>query len=417
MKKLINISEFKHKALHWANQFEVCCFLDSNGYKDKYSAFDFSVACGVQNECLATEMDSFKKLEAFQMLHKNWLFGMFSYELKNEVEKLASKNIDHLQFPNLYFFLPKFLIICKNGQVEVILGDEKIVNEINNFEQPRSVKPQNLTLTARIDKRQYLKTIDKLQEHIAKGDIYEINFCQEFFAEHAHINPVECFEKLNQLSPNPLAGYFKIYDKFILSASPERFLCKLEDKLIAQPIKGTSKRYENPLEDKEAKLNLQTNEKERAENVMIVDLTRNDLTKVCEKGSVKVEELFEVYSFPQVHQMISTVTGSCNKETTLVEIIKKTFPMGSMTGAPKLSAMLLIEEYERTKRGIFSGSIGYVTPENDFDFNVVIRTVLYNATAKHLSFQVGGAITFLSDPEKEYEECLLKASAMFSILK
>ena len=403
--------------MHWANQFEVCCYLDSNGYHDKYSAFDFAIACGVQSECIGNSLHSFEQLKEFQAIQSNWLFGLFSYDLKNEVEALESNNIDQLEFPNLYFFLPKNLIICKNGRVEVVLGDEKIIDDINNFNLSLNTNEEQISLKNRLEKQRYLNTVEKLQEHIAKGDIYEINFCQEFFAENASINPLACFTRLNQLSPNPFAGYFKIYDKFILSASPERFICKRAQKLVAQPIKGTAKRHKNAIIDEQIKLNLQADEKERAENVMIVDLTRNDLTKVCKKASVCVEELFEIYSFPQVHQMISTITGVCDSEKNPVEIIEYTFPMGSMTGAPKLRAMELIEKYELTKRGIFSGSIGYISPDNNFDFNVVIRTILYNSTTKYLSIQVGGAITFLSEAEKEYEECLLKASAMFRVLK
>ncbi|MGY3054097.1 para-aminobenzoate synthetase component 1 [Pedobacter sp. UYEF25] len=412
----MNISVFKEKALLWANQFEVCCFLDSNGYQDQYSEFDFAIACGVQKECIDSSCQSFKKLEEFNDLNNNWLFGLLSYDLKNEVEKLESNNVDRLKFPTLYFFLPKYLIVFKDGQLDVVLGDEKIIDDINKLSSSPKIYEKQIELECRLAKHKYIETVENLREHIIKGNIYEINFCQEFFAENASINPADCFTRLNQLSPNPFSGYFKIYDKFILSASPERFLCKRIDKLIAQPIKGTARRYKNIIEDNKAISDLQTNIKEKAENVMIVDLTRNDLTKICKKGSIEVEELFAVYSFPQVHQMISTVTGSFDEKKDFIDIFKNTFPMGSMTGAPKLRAMELIEKYESTKRGIFSGSIGYITPDNNFDFNVVIRTILYNSTAKYLSVQVGSAITFLSEAEREYDECLLKAEAMFSVL-
>ena len=153
-------------------------------------------------------------------------------------------------------------------------------------------------------------------------------------------------------------------------------------------------------------------DKDRSENVMVVDLVRNDLSKVCEEGTVKVDELYGIYSFPQVHQMISTVSGELKKNISFTEIIKATFPMGSMTGAPKKRVMELIEQYEKTKRGIFSGCLGYISPNGDFDFNVVIRSIMYNASSNYLSFQAGSAITFYSDPEKEWEECLLKAEAI-----
>ena len=417
LKTLTKISEFKQKALHWASQFDVCCFLDSNGYPDKYGKFDFAIAIGASAECIVKAQNALSQLENFSKLHKTWLFGFLGYDLKNEIEALESKNDDSLGFPPLYFFVPEYLIISKNNAIEVILGNKTVLNEIYSTKLPPKKEIQQIILKNRLSETDYLKKVESLKQHITKGDIYEVNFCQEFFAENAYIDPVGCFERLKQISPNPFSGYFKIYDKFILSASPERFIAKRKTKLIIQPIKGTAKRSKNAFEDEQLKFNLQANVKERAENVMIVDLSRNDLTKVCENASVQVEELFKIYSFPQVHQMISTVSGNCNPNLDLVDVIKGTFPMGSMTGAPKLRAMELIEKYESTKRGAFSGSIGYITPENDFDFSVLIRSILYNANARYLSFQVGGAITFLSDPKNEYQECLLKASALFETLK
>jgi para-aminobenzoate synthetase component 1 len=195
--------------------------------------------------------------------------------------------------------------------------------------------------------------------------------------------------------------------------SPERYLKKEGKTILSQPIKGTAKRYpDNPELDLKNLNALKDSEKERAENIMVVDLVRNDLSKICEHGSVHVDELCKVYSFPQVHQMISTVSGTLRDDVQFSDAVKATFPMGSMTGAPKKKVMELIERYEKSKRGLFSGSIGYITPYNDFDFNVVIRSVLYNAATRYLSFHTGSAITFSSDPEKEYEECLLKAAAI-----
>ncbi|WP_316933289.1 anthranilate synthase component I family protein [Pedobacter lusitanus] len=268
-----------------------------------------------------------------------------------------------------------------------------------------------------MDRKTYLSKVNELREHIARGDIYEVNFCQEFFAENAAINPYEVYLNLNKLSPTPFSGFFKLHGKYILSASPERFLCKRGEQLISQPIKGTAKRSHNQIEDELIKTALKNNLKEQAENVMIVDLVRNDLTKSAIRGTVKVNELFGIYSFPQVHQMISTVSCRMNPELHPVEAIANTFPMGSMTGAPKVRAMELIEETECSRRGIYSGAFGYFDPEGDFDFNVVIRSILYNEEKKYLSFQVGGAITFASSAEAEYEECMLKASAMIKTLK
>ncbi len=274
----------------------------------------------------------------------------------------------------------------------------------------------NIDLRSRFSKEEYIETVKKVKEHINRGDIYVTNFCQEFYAEGAIIDPLSIFLRLNAISPNPFTAFFKLKDKYILSASPERFLAKRGGKLISQPIKGTSKRFTDPTEDEQSKQTLRVHSKELQENVMIVDLVRNDLTKSAKAGTVNTEELFGIYSFNQVHQMISTVICELRKDISEVQSIKNSFPMGSMTGAPKISAMQLMEQYERTKRGVYSGAIGYFSPDGDFDFNVVIRTLLYNEAEKYLSFQVGSAITYHADPEKEYEECLLKAQAILEVL-
>lgn len=416
MKTEQNISAFKQKALHWANQFNVCCLLDSNQYKDEYSAYEFIIAADVQAELKTNSGNAFEQLKTFYEIRKTWLFGFFAYDLKNEIEDLQSANSDKLQFPDLYFFVPKYLIGFKNGKAEVLLGNDSILEEINSFDVSEAVSSNKLTINQKLSKAQYIKQVNGLKSHILRGDIYEVNFCQEFFADNAIIDPVETFELLNKVSPTPFAGYFKIHQQYILSASPERFLCKRGTKLISQPIKGTAKRSTNLSEDEQIKINLKNDIKEQAENVMIVDLVRHDLTKSAVKGSVKVEELFGIYSFPQVHQMISTISSELNPDVHFIDAIKYAFPMGSMTGAPKVKAMKLIEEFEASKRGVYSGSFGCITPDGDFDFNVIIRSIVYNQKNQYLSFQVGGAITYHADAEKEYEECLLKASAILKVL-
>ncbi|MGM9479388.1 anthranilate synthase component I family protein [Pedobacter sp. GSP4] len=416
MKTQQNISHFKQKALHWANQFEVCCFLDSNHYEDAYSAYDFIIAAGTEHELTCTTGDAFEQLKSFYTAHKQWVFGFFSYDLKNEIEELDSNNADHLAFPDLFFFAPKHLIAYKNGKAEVLIGTKSILAEIESFPLQAENQPKTINISQRLSKNQYINKVQALRDHIIRGDIYEVNFCQEFFAENAMINPVQTFEWLNQVSPTPFAGYFKIHHQYILSATPERFLCKRGTKLTSQPIKGTARRSSDPIEDEAIKLQLKNDIKEQTENVMIVDLVRHDLTKSAVRGSVTVDELFGIYSFPQVHQMISTISCELNPEVHFIDAIKNAFPMGSMTGAPKVKAMKLIEQYEETKRGIYSGSFGCINPDGDFDFNVVIRSILYNASAKYLSFQVGGAITYQSDASLEYEECLLKASAILKVL-
>ncbi|MBD3749644.1 MAG: anthranilate synthase component I family protein [Sphingobacteriales bacterium] len=413
------IFNFKEKAIHWANQFDICCILDSNQYTDPYSKFDFIVAAGTKATLSQNEtLHAFEELKKFRLQYQGWIFGGLAYDLKNEIEPLTSQHQDGIQFPDLFFFAPQFLLILKGGHLEIIGAEEEFIWKQINQVNPRkeSFHFEKPVIKSRFSKTEYLKTVHQIKEEIALGNIYETNFCMEFYAEDAEIHPLDTYLKLNQLSPTPFSNYFKWFDKYILSATPERFLSKRGQKLISQPIKGTAKRSGNLDEDEQIKRELVNHPKEKQENVMIVDLVRNDLTKSAKKGSVKVEELFGVYSFKQVHQMISTVVCELNEDIHPIDAIKNTFPMGSMTGAPKIKAMQLMEHYERTKRGIYSGAVGYFSPDDDFDFNVIIRTILYHSTKKYLSFQVGSAITFYADAEKEYEECLLKVKAILEVL-
>ena len=415
--------DFKNKLLTWAQQFHQIVYLDSNNYPQNYTSFDAVLAIDAHTEIRCNYCDAFRKLKKYKNNTKDFIFGYLSYDLKNDTEDLTSDNFDGLNFTDLYFFQPKKLFFIKNNELEVRYLEEfehEIESDLTNIfkhELTKNKIEHDVKVHKRITKKEYLKKLDLILEHIHRGDIYEVNFCQEFYAENAIIDPLEVYLHLNEISKPPFAGFVKIDDQFLLSASPERFVTKENNKIISQPIKGTAKRLNNKTADKDLALALELDEKERSENIMIVDLVRNDLSKTAIKGKVKVEELCKVYTFEQVHQLISTVTSLIDDKTDSIDVIKSLFPMGSMTGAPKISAMKIIEQYESTKRGIYSGAIGYFTPTDDFDFSVVIRSILYNSTKKYLSYSVGGAITSKSDPEKEYQECLLKAIAMKKALK
>jgi para-aminobenzoate synthetase component 1 len=418
---IISISDlaaFKQKALTWATGFDVACYLDSNNFNDLYSKFEALIAVDVKEELSVNSGNAFEQLEEFRAKHKGWITGFFGYDLKNEIESLSSNNQDILDFPDLYFFTPKHLILIKENEAEIISDNaERILAEINKTDSNTiDVTTPAVNLKSRFDKEDYIATANKVKEHIARGDIYVTNFCQEFYADNAQIDPLQTFLSLNSISPNPFSCFFKLRDNYILCASPERFLAKRGEKLVSQPIKGTAKRSADKIQDELNKRSLTLHTKELQENVMIVDLVRNDLTRSARPGTVKTEELFGIYTFNQLHHMISTVACDINEHTTAIQAIKNTFPMGSMTGAPKVSAMRLMEEFERSKRGVYSGAMGYFGPDDDFDFNVVIRTLLYNEGKQYLSFQTGSAITFNADAEKEYEECLLKAKAVLEVL-
>ena len=421
VKDISAIPNFTNQLLYWANQFREVVLLDSNAYHQKYSTYDAVVAVDALTSLQTDYNNAFQDLQQYQSQTKDWLFGYLSYDLKNDIEELHSNNFDGLTFPDLFFFQPKKLFLIKGNQVEIQylrMCDDEIESD---FEEIRSITPIThyplpININQRISKENYLLKVSKMLEHIQRGDIYEANFCMEFYAENAKINPLEMYHKLNTISEAPFAVYFKNAAHYLLSASPERYLRKEGTRLISQPIKGTSKRSADPIADAQFKVDLAQNEKERSENIMIVDLVRNDLSHTATKGSVVVEELCEIYTFKQVHQMISTIVSEVENTTSPVEIIRTTFPMGSMTGAPKISALQIIETLEETKRGLYSGAVGYFTPEGDFDFNVVIRSILYNAKNEYLSFSVGSAITAQAIAEQEYEECLLKAKAMFEVL-
>lgn len=421
-----NPKQFKNQILHWADQFREVVYLDSNDYPQEYSSYDMVLAVEAFTSIKTDYIDAFSKLSEYYHTIKDWLFGYLSYDVKNDTEKLSSHNADGLEFADLFFFQPKKLFLLKGNSLEIQylrMVDDEIESDFKEIVESHKVlmsKVESRGLGAgikqRISKEKYFEKVANVLEHIQKGDIYEANFCMEFYAENAQINPLETYQRLNQISEPPFSVYFKNLNQYVLCSSPERYLRNQNNKIISQPIKGTSKRFQDSALDNQSKTELAVNPKERSENIMIVDLVRNDLSRTAEKSSVKVEELCGVYSFKQVHHLISTVTSIKNNENTVIEVIKNSFPMGSMTGAPKISAMQIIENQEETKRGVYSGSIGYFDPNGNFDFNVVIRSILYNSNNRYLSFSVGSAITAKCKPEQEYNECLLKAKAMKEVL-
>lgn len=421
-----NLSHFKKQLLLWASEFNETIWLDSNDHKDKYSRFDAALAVDAFTSIKTDSYNAFEDLSTYQKSTKDWIFGYLTYDLKNDLEQLSSNNYDALNFPDLQFFQPKKVIFLRGNKVEfqyLNMVSEDIELDIQSIEtidikaRNENSKTNDIKIKLRIHKDAYFEKVTTMLAHIHRGDIYEANFCQEFYAEDSTINPIETFNKLNRISKPPFAAFLKLNQHYVLCASPERYLQKQGNKIVSQPIKGTAKRSQNKELDETLKFELLQNDKERSENVMIVDLVRNDLSHTAKKGSVQVEELCKVYSFKQVHQMISTISSILTNEDNYIETIKSTFPMGSMTGAPKISAMQIIEDLEETKRGLYSGAVGYFTPENDFDFNVIIRSILYNEQAKYVSYSVGSAITAKSQIQKEYEECLVKAKAMRDALK
>jgi para-aminobenzoate synthetase component I len=410
-----DLNETKYKVLNWSQRFSTFCFLDNHQYQIEPHNIECLLAAGTKRVLRTSAGNALQQLQEFHAQGKGWLFGHLGYDLKNEIEHLSSLHPDPVGFADLFFFEPEVVIRLQEKEMWIDADDPEVIYEsilaLSEAINKKDTSP--VSIHNSIPREEYISIIRQLQQHILRGDCYEINFCQEFFADNAIIDPVGVYRKLSDLSPNPFSALYRNDDRWLVCASPERFLQKKGTKILSQPIKGTARRItDNVIEDRQVRDALHQSAKDRSENVMVVDLVRNDLSRICEEGTVKVDELYGIYSFPQVHQMISTVSGELRAAVSFADIIKATFPMGSMTGAPKKRVMELIEQYERTRRGIFSGAVGYISPDGDFDFNVVIRSIMYNAAAKYISIQAGSAITFYSDAEKEWDECLLKAEAM-----
>ena len=406
-------ADFCGRALQWAAGFAHCAYFEPNGLEYPHNPFRQLLAVAAAG---AASVDSLTGL-AESSPEQGPRCGFLTYDIKNEIEVLTSRNLDELSWPSLHFFTPQTWLYWRAEQVEIHGQTAGILEQILAQSVPHSPAPQVPTMRPRLPKAAYLSAVAAIREDILNGEVYELNLCQEFYAENVTLAPVDVFWRLQAASPAPFAGFVRWHDHFLLCASPERFLARQGSQIISQPIKGTVRRGATPAEDEQQRQTLLNDEKERAENLMIVDLVRNDLARVAQTGTVRVPELFGLYPFRHLWQMISTVTADLRPDADLAAVLHATFPMGSMTGAPKIRAMQLIEHYENSRRGLYSGSIGYTEPNGDFDFNVVIRSLQYRQDTGYLSFQVGSAITYDSDPEREYAECLLKARAILEVLR
>lgn len=377
---------------------------------------------GIGCEALISSAASLNQIDDFILKYKGrYIFSHLGYDVKNEIESIASENQIVNHFNAFDFWVAEAVIICKDDKLTYLFSEKsttelkQLLQNLPEWNHQKAIE-NPLELIAKTDKKKYLDNCKKILQHIQLGDIYELNFCIPFTTKGI-INPAIVYQNLIELTQAPMSCFYRNNSNYLLCASPERFIKKEGDILLSQPIKGTIRRGDlTTEEDAQLKSELFNSEKERAENVMIVDLVRNDLSRIAQKGSVKVDELCGIYSFKTVHQLISTVSCQLKPQTTFSEIIRATFPMGSMTGAPKIKAMQLIEAYEDARRGLFSGTVGYIAPNGDFDFNVVIRSIFYNENLGELNLWAGSAITINSNPEREYEECLLKLQAMKEVL-
>ena len=414
--KLTNKDVFIEKAIKFSSTKKNFVLLNSN---DNAEEFDSLIAYDIESH-IESSTNSLNKLDDFIKKINDWSFGFLSYDLRNEIEYLSDNNEDIFKIPNLYFFQPKVIWLLKDGSAKILSKNkENLMNDwdlINSFNY--EAKDQSLIkLVSRNSKDEYIEKIKGIKDRILKGDCYEMNFCFDMYCKNNTIDPYQTYIKLNNYTRSPMSTFLKLDNLYLISSSPERFIKKENKKIISQPIKGTAKRGLDSHEDKEITNKLLSDPKELSENHMIVDLVRNDLSRIAEKGSVRVKKLNKLNTFKRVHQLISTIEANIQSNIEFSKIIEGTFPMGSMTGAPKIKSMNIIDEYESVKRGLYSGSVGYIKPNKDFDFNVIIRSIIYDRSLKEINVSVGSAITFKSDPESEYDECLIKAEPMIRSLK
>ena len=414
---LKNKDLFVKKIVNFSSDQSHFTLLNSN---DSFDDYELIIAYGAES-FLQSSKNSLKKIDKYIDKVNDWIFGYLSYDLKNEIENLTDLNKDVFNLPNLYFYQPKVIWLIKEEKAEIYSLDKKNLNEdwdhINSIDYKDCIEKSSVDLITRTSKEEYVRKIKNIKQRILQGDCYEMNYCFDMYSKNKTINPYKTYLKLNDYTRSPMSTFFKLNQLYLLSSSPERFIKRINRKIISQPIKGTAKRGLDSKEDEKIKYTLLSSPKELSENHMIVDLVRNDLSRVAEKGSVKVKNLNKLNTFKRVHQLISTIEAEIAVKTKFSKIITGMFPMGSMTGAPKIESMNIIDEYESTKRGLYSGSIGYIKPNKDFDFNVVIRSIIYDKLLKEINVSVGSAITFKSDPESEFEECLLKAEPMIKSLK
>lgn len=339
----------------------------------------------------------------------SWWFGYLGYDLKNYTEQLQSNNEKLFNLPDFFLMEPGLLLQWPAGAAEpnVIKDELPHISTAENDSKFLVGEP-----IPGIEKSQYMQHIQDIQRLIREGSFYEMNYSYPLSGSFEG-NPLALYKAMMMSGPVPFGAYLSLNDTAVCCASPERFLAKDESRVWSQPIKGTAGRSADTAVDNQFKQELRSSTKDQAENLMIVDLVRNDLNRVARKGTVRVPSLYEIQTFESVHQMVSTVECSVEKDTNPADIIKACFPMGSMTGAPKISVMQTIENLEVYRRGIYSGAIGYITPDRNFDFNVVIRSAIVQNNT--YTYPVGGAITSDSDPEKEWEETIVKARALTHI--
>ena len=417
-----DIQAWSNLITSWAHSKQQLFFLSSCGQPSASSleSYELVVGVGIQRRLVINQNNGID-YDAIRQFLKTpaWSFFCLSYDLNRDVAGTTQHaEHDELNWPLMCLVEPEHVVtLSRIGQLEIISPDAKKIfadiqsgNPVGAYQTPKL--SMGYTRNSMTSSEHYEK-VEAIREEIAKGNMYEMNLCMETAVHHIDISdPFAFHRELLAISPTPFSSYVQLDGMHLMCASPERYIRKSDNRLHCQPIKGTSARHLDAKEDGKSREYLRHSIKERAEHVMIVDLVRNDLGRVGVTGSVTVDELCGIYGYRQVYQMVSTISCEPQRDVDIVDIVKNTFPMGSMTGAPKQIVMEYIGQLETAARGWFSGSVGYIKPDGDFDSNVVIRSILYDENLHTAKYSVGGAITYDSDPQAEYQECLLKSSAI-----
>ncbi len=393
----------------YAHPSSKCSYLACKPISKIYG-YENRVTIELQGETKHVTMNPWEAIREFRKQTGGWLFGYLGYDLKNFSEKLTSKNKRLIAAPDFYLIQPEFIWYSANGEWRLIDGSEqKWRNEaVHNYDNDEDV---DISLSPMVARDEYIKHVQTIKHGIAEGEYYELNYSYPMMGTFRGA-PYHLYQKMREINPVPFGSFISAHNFSVCCASPERFLKKTANRILSEPIKGTSARSENPAEDQRLRGDL-LNEKNKAENLMIVDLVRHDMSVVSKPGSVKVSKLFDIQSFGTVHQLISKVEAEVAENADPIDVIRSCFPMGSMTGAPKIRVMKAIDELEIYRRGIYSGAIGYIDPEGNFDFNVVIRSAIISDGK--LVYPVGGAITSDSIAESEWDETLIKSRTLTRI--
>jgi para-aminobenzoate synthetase component 1 len=403
--------------LTWTQQFQVFMFFKSYPYAHGWQQAPWMLAAGQYQSWKPMPELALNQLAAFHKQHHDWMVGHIGYHMVPHIWPGLSRKPCLCSFPEIYFFIPEIFILLHSDQVQIgIYGPEAQARQI--FEEICKVKIAShrfghpLLIFPILQREQYIETVSHILQHIQRGDCYELNFCQLFTSKPLNLSPVKTFM---QLPPTPFSLCYRWEDAYLLCASPERYLLKRGQHIIMQPMKGTISRGCDENEDAQLRLSLQQSPKERAENIIVVDLVRNDLSRTAVPGSVNVIECLKIYSYPTVHQMVSTISCEMDRAYHIGDLLATTFPMGSMTGAPKKKVLELIDRFESWPRGLYSGAAGYITPEGDMEMNVIIRSLLYTTAAQQVYYHAGSGITCYCNPEAEWEECLTKTKQLAHI--